>query len=100
MAALRPEEIRDYAAEDADVTLRLEEVLRPRAPRALETEEQLVKILIDMEREGVKVDVAALKAYGRALDGDILALTQDILACSGPGFNPDSPKQLGELLFG
>ena len=100
MAALRPEEIRDYAAEDADVTLRLEEVLRPQAPRALETEEQLVKILIDMEREGVKVDVAALKAYGRALDGDILALTQDILACSGPGFNPDSPKQLGELLFG
>ena len=100
MAALKPEEIRDYAAEDADVTFRLEEVLRPRAPRALETEEQLVKILIDMEREGVRIDVAALKAYGRALDGDILALTQDILACSGPGFNPDSPKQLGELLFG
>ena len=100
MAALKPEEIRDYAAEDADVTLRLEEVLRPQAPRALETEEQLVKILIDMEREGVRIDVAALKAYGRALDGDILALTQDILACSGPGFNPDSPKQLGELLFG
>ncbi len=100
MSALKPEEVLDYAAEDADVAFRLEEVLRPQAPRALETEEQLVKILIEMEREGVKIDVAALKAYGRALDGEILALTQDILGWSGPGFNPDSPKQLGELLFG
>ena len=99
MAALKPEEIRDYAAEDADVTLRLEDALRPQAPKALETEEALVKILIDMEREGVKIDVAALKEYGRTLDREILALTQDILAYAEPGFNPDSPKQLGALLF-
>ena len=100
MSALRPEEIRDYAAEDADVTFQLEDVLRPKAPRALETEEQLVKILIEMEREGVRIDVEALREYGRALDCEILGLTQEILACAGPGFNPDSPKQLGELLFG
>ena len=100
MAALKPEEIRDYAAEDADITLRLEDVLRPQAPKALETEEQLVKILIEMEREGVKIDVEALKDYGRTLDREILSLTQEILVYADPGFNPDSPKQLGELLFG
>ena len=100
MAALKPEEIRDYAAEDADVTLRLEDVLRPQAPKALETEEQLVKILIEMEREGVKINVEALKDYGRTLDREILSLTQEILVYADPGFNPDSPKQLGELLFG
>ena len=100
MAALKPEEVRDYAAEDADVALRLDDVLRPRAPRALElAEEPLVKILINMEREGVKIDVASLREYGKALDREILALKQDILACADPGFNPDSPKQLGSLLF-
>ena len=114
MASLAPEQILDYAAEDADVTLRLDDVLRPQAEKlnhppfnsphaslnALsDVEEPLVKILIEMEREGVKIDVAALKEYGRELDREILGLTQEILAYSEPGFNPDSPKQLGELLF-
>ena len=102
--------VTDYAAEDADVTLRLEDTLRPQAlalaegrkgPVALsEVEEPLVKVLCDMEREGVRVDVDALKEYGRELDREILSLTQGILAYADPGFNPDSPKQLGELLFG
>ena len=102
--------VTDYAAEDADVTLRLEDALRPQAlalaegrkgPVALsEVEEPLVKVLCDMEREGVRVDVEALKEYGRELDREILSLTQGILAYADPGFNPDSPKQLGELLFG
>ncbi len=116
MASLTPEAILDYAAEDADMTLRLEDALRPQAealsadaslpftgtrPAALaETEEPLVKVLIEMEREGVKIDVDALKEYGRELDREILALKQDILSYADPGFNPDSPKQLGELLFG
>lgn len=106
MAALKPEEILDYAAEDADITLRLEDVLRPLvaeagALRALEeVEEALIKPLIEMEREGVKIDVGALHEYARELDREILALTQTILSYAGPGFNPDSPKQLGELLFG
>ena len=107
MGALKPEDIRDYAAEDADVTLRLDDALRPLVPapaagmpRVLEdVEEPLVKILIEMEREGVKLDVEALKDYGKALDRDILGLMTSILDVAGPGFNPDSPKQLGELLF-
>ncbi len=114
MAALKPEEILDYAAEDADVTLRLDDALRPAAselactvacadaPRLAalaDVEEPLVKILIDMEREGVRIDVAALKEYGRVLDREILALSQDIRAYAQPGFNIDSPRQLGRLLF-
>ncbi|MBO4708778.1 MAG: DNA polymerase I, partial [Kiritimatiellae bacterium] len=98
----------DYAAEDADFTLRLDDILRPQVPVApsplpnvlSDVEEPLVKILIDMEREGVKIDVEALKAYGRELDREILSLTQQILSYADPGFNPDSPKQLGALLFG
>ncbi len=98
----------DYAAEDADFTLRLDDILRPQVPVAQpplpnvlsDVEEPLVKILIDMEREGVKIDEEALKAYGRELDREILSLTQQILSYADPGFNPDSPKQLGALLFG
>jgi DNA polymerase-1 len=106
MAALKPEEILDYAAEDADVTLKLDEVLRPLvaeagASTALEkSEEPLIKILIGMERAGVKIDVAALREYGRELDKEILSYAQTIHSYADPGFNPDSPKQLGELLFG
>ena len=102
--------VTDYAAEDADVTLQLEDAIRPSAlslsssvssPSALsEVEEPLVKLLLEMEREGVKIDVGALKEYGRELDREILGFTQEILKYADPGFNPDSPKQLGELLFG
>ena len=105
MGALKSSEILDYAAEDADVTLRLDEVLRPLvkeagALRALEeAEEPLVKVLIEMEREGVRIDVAQLKEFSRQLDRELLQLTRQIIDCGGPGFNPDSPKQLGELLF-
>ena len=125
MAALKPEEILDYASEDADVTLRLDDALRHQAeqlgsrsfelgmsdssitphstlrtPSCISVEEKLVKILIEMEREGIRVDTAALKEYGAQLDREILQLLQDVLAYAEPGFNPDSPKQLGELLFG
>ena len=127
MAALKPEEILDYAAEDAEVTLRLDDVLREKLEKevgvgqsrivllssfvplplstptfelsAIEIEEKLVKILIEMEREGIRIDTAALKEYGAQLDHEVLALMQEILAYADPGFNPDSPKQLGELLF-
>ena len=104
--------VTDYAAEDADVTLQLDDAIRPLAlslragakpgmPVALsDVEEPLVKVLLDMEREGVKLDTSALKEYGRELDRDILVLAQEIMGWAGPGFNPDSPKQLGELLFG
>ena len=104
----------DYAAEDADVTLQLDDLLREKAlnlSRVAEAskekviyalsdvEEPLVKILLDMEREGVRLDTAALKDYGRELDREILARVQEIRAYAEPGFNPDSPRQLGALLF-
>ncbi len=105
MSALKPEEVRDYAAEDADVTLRLDDALRPQVEAAgamkslAEVEEPLVRVLIDMEREGVRLDTDALKEYGRELDRDILVLVQDILRYADPGLNVDSPAQLGTLLF-
>ena len=102
--------VTDYAAEDADITLQLEDAIRPlalelttRNPQLAvlsDVEEPLVKVLLEMEREGVKIDVGALKEYGRELDREILGYTQEILKYAGPDFNPDSPKQLGELLFG
>ena len=101
--------VTDYAAEDADVTLQLEDVIRPLALNLAtrnsqlatlsDVEEPLVKVLLEMEREGVKIDVEALKEYGRELDREILGYTQEILKYADPGFNPDSPKQLGQLLF-
>ncbi len=105
MAEVKPEEILDYAAEDADITLRLDKVLRPavaeaNALKALEeAEEPLVKTLIQMEREGVRINVQSLKDYGRELDREIIKLLTDIHSYADPGFNPDSPKQLGSLLF-
>ncbi|MBQ6137584.1 MAG: DNA polymerase I, partial [Kiritimatiellae bacterium] len=100
--------VADYAAEDADLTLRLDDALRPQVPvpppplpnPLSGVEEPLVKVLLDMEREGVRIDVDALREYGRELDREILGLTRGILGHADPGFNPDSPKQLGALLFG
>ena len=100
------EKVTDYAAEDADVTLRLYDVLRPACEAAgvlktiEEVEEPLVKVLLEMEREGVRIDTEALKVYGRELEHELLDLTRRILDYAGPDFNPDSPRQLGELLFG
>ena len=105
MAALKSSEILDYAAEDADVTLRLEKVLRPLtvetgAIKALEeSEEPLVKVLVEMERAGVRIDTSAMKEYSRELDRDILGLVRTVLSYAEPGFNPDSPRQLSTLLF-
>ena len=107
MADLPPEDVRDYAAEDADVTLQLDEVLRPKVAEAgalqalKESEEPLVPILSEMERVGVKIDTAALRAYGFELDREIVSLAEAIRATAAdPDLNIDSPKQLGELLFG
>ena len=106
MASLRPEDILDYAAEDADVALRLDAALRPEVEKAgalkalEEAEEPLVRVLMDMEREGVRIDVGALRECAAELEREMLRHVQDIKDCAGPGLNPDSPKQLGELLFG
>ncbi len=105
MADLAPEEVLDYAAEDADVTLRLDAVLRPKAAQAgtlaalEESEEPLVPILLEMERAGVTIDVAALARYGAELEREICGLEAEIRAFGAPDLNLDSPKQLADLLY-
>ena len=105
MAALPPESVCDYAAEDADVTLRLYRVLRPEAEKlglkkALEeSEEPLGEVLNDMEAEGVRIDPAALHAFGDELDAELRDLERAIYESAGTSFNINSPKQLGEVLF-
>ena len=106
MADLPPEKVRDYAAEDADVTLQLDAVLRPRAAeagalQALEqSEEPLVPILAEMEAVGVRIDVPALRAYGASLDREIGALMAEIRSFGDGSLNLDSPMQLADFLFG
>ncbi len=105
MRDVPPAEVRDYAAEDADVTLQLEDSLRPAVKEAgllkvlEESEEPLVAILSEMERVGVKIDVAALRAYGVSLDREIQGLLTSIRSYGDAGLNVDSPRQIGELLF-
>ncbi|MBR4171485.1 MAG: DNA polymerase I [Kiritimatiellae bacterium] len=105
MGDLPVEFITDYAAEDADVTLRLDEALRPKVRdagmlRALsEVEEPLIPVLLDMETEGIRVDEATLKEYGKELDHELIGLVTRINELGGGNFNPASPKQLGEVLF-
>ena len=96
---------RDYAAEDADMTLRLHRLLKPRlvADRmatVYETlERPLVGVLAGMERAGIRVDVSVLAALSRDFEQRGAALAEDIYREAGHGFNIGSPKQLGTVLF-
>ncbi len=95
-----------YAAEDADVTLRLHRVLKPRLeaePGLLsvyrEIEMPLVPVLARMERTGVRIDVAELKRQSADHAKRLHAIEQEAFAIAGRSFNLDSPKQLQALLF-
>jgi len=94
-----------YAAEDADVTLRLWEVLHPRmrAAKALalyeQMERRLIPILLDMERDGVKVDADDLRRMSVDFEQRMLVMERDCHRLAGHEFNVGSPKQLGEVLF-
>jgi DNA polymerase-1 len=96
---------RDYAAEDAEVTLRLHRLLRPRllAERLLRVyetvERPLVPIVADMERAGVKVDREALRRVSNDLAQRLDELEGRIHAAAGRPFNIGSPAQLGAVLF-
>jgi len=97
----------EYAAEDADVTLRLHQALWPRIEevpslRRLyeEIEQPLVPVLLDMEHTGVLIDVAMLKQQSHELSKKLLELQARAHAAAGGPFNVDSPKQLQEVLFG
>jgi DNA polymerase-1 len=97
----------EYAAEDADLTLRLHNAMWPQleaAPRLkslYETIEQpLVPVLYRMERSGVLVDRGLLRAQSSQLAARMLELQTQAHAAAGGAFNVDSPKQLQEILFG
>ncbi len=102
---LTPDVALPYAAQQADLVLRLQKVLRERlvAERKVTLYERidrpLVPVVAGMEREGVKVDRATLAALARNFGERIAALEQKIHAAAGRPFNIGSPKQLGEVLF-
>ena len=97
--------ITDYAAEDADITLQLKQVFEPLLDENevrkvfAEVEMPLVKVLTDMEFEGVKVDEQFLNEYSKLLDADAKAAEENVFKSAGVRFNLASPKQLGEVLF-
>ncbi|WP_299423132.1 DNA polymerase I [uncultured Shimia sp.] len=94
-----------YAAEDADVTLRLWQLFKPKLHRRQVTsvyetlERPLVPVLAQMERHGVKVDRDALSRMSNAFAQKMAALEAEIHELAGGTFNVGSPKQLGEILF-
>lgn len=98
-------DIKEYAAEDADITLQLKEVFDPKLDSAgtkklfEEIEIPLIQVLADMEREGIRLDVDYLKAMSKDMDVEIKALEQKIYETAGETFNLASPKQLGDILF-
>ncbi len=104
-AAVPLERATAYAAEDADVTLRLWHRLRPalRANQALalyeQIERRLIPVLLAMEREGVLVDAAELSRISVEFAARMAEMERDIHALAGRPFNLASPKQLGEVLF-
>ncbi|MEP3676322.1 DNA polymerase I [Sulfitobacter sp.] len=94
-----------YAAEDADITLRLWQHFKPALHRAQTTrvyetlERPLAPVLMQMERHGVKVDRDALSRMSNAFSQKMAGLEDEIYALAGRKFNVGSPKQLGEVLF-
>ncbi|UYQ92895.1 DNA polymerase I [Chitinophaga horti] len=99
------EKIKDYAAEDADITLQLKEKFLPIidakevANVFYDVENPLVKVLVDMEFEGIAIDHITLSDYSRQLGEDIRRAEESVYEQAGVRFNLGSPKQLGEVLF-
>ncbi len=99
------EKIKEYAGEDADITLQLKNVFTPllkqkEVERVFnEVENPLVKVLVDMEYEGIKIDVAFLSDYSKELETEAKRAEESVYKQAGVRFNLASPKQLGEVLF-
>lgn len=99
------EKVKEYAAEDADITLQLSQVFEPLLEKvgasklAGDIENPLVYVLAAMEREGVKIDQQALGDYSLQIEADVKVLEKTIYEKAGVRFNIASPKQLGEVLF-
>lgn len=99
------DEIKEYAVEDADITLQLKEVFIPYLKSKevekvfYEVENPLVKVLADMEFEGIRIDEDFLREYSKELARDAKLAEEAVYAQAGVRFNLASPKQLGEVLF-
>ncbi|MEO7120525.1 MAG: DNA polymerase I [Ginsengibacter sp.] len=100
------EKVKEYAAEDADITRQLKNVFVPYLKEKQvekvfnEVETPLVKVLADMEYEGVRVDMNFLNVYSEELEKEAAKCEQSVYEQAGIKFNLASPKQLAEVLFG
>ncbi|MDX5422638.1 MAG: DNA polymerase I, partial [Hymenobacteraceae bacterium] len=105
MADLKPEDIKDYACEDADITLQLKHYFEPLLQEQglmklfREVENPLVQVLADIEKEGISIDANALADFSEQLEAEITGIEKRIFEIAGEQFNIGSPKQLGEILF-
>ena len=106
MRDLPPAEVYEYAAEDADVTLKLKNLLEPKLHEAgvwqlfSEVEMPLVRVLASMERNGVRLDTDSLKETSQILTARMNDIEKEIYQLAGEEFNIASPRQVGEILFG
>ena len=97
--------VAEYAAEDADITMQVAKVIEPDIEKqgvaqvCYDVECPLVPVLVDMEFEGIRLDTEALERYSQQLAADIEALQNTIYTAAGHEFNIDSPKQLGVVLY-
>jgi len=99
------EKIKEYAVEDADVTLQFKNIFIPKMKECgvddvfYKVENPLVPVLTDMEYEGIKIDVDFLNEYSRVLEIEARVHEEKVYEAAGVRFNLGSPKQLGEVLF-
>ena len=106
MRDLSPTQVYEYAAEDADITLRLKNVLEPKLKDAgvvdlfYQIEMPLVRVLAEMEMNGVLIDTNSLKETSELFTMRLTELEHRIYELAGEEFNIASPKQVGDILFG
>jgi DNA polymerase-1 len=105
MRDVEVEKIKEYAAEDADITLQLKQIFEPKLKEvnaerlATDIENPLVYVLADIEYEGVRIDHDTLREFSKELETDVAKLEKIVYEKAGVKFNIASPKQLGEVLF-
>ena len=105
MADLKPEEVSDYACEDADITWQLRELFKPQIEKEhlrelfYNMEMPLLSVLSAMEQEGIAIDSDGLIKYSEELGTTLVDLESSIKEEAGMDFNVDSPRQLGQVLF-
>ena len=106
MRSLSPTQVYEYAAEDADITLKLKNILEPKLKEAnveslfYEIEMPLVPVLAEMEMNGVLIDTESLKETSRLFTERLVEIERHIYELAGESFNISSPKQVGDILFG